>query len=101
VRPDDLYDLTWASDPRLSPDGQTVAYVVGSIDRDENTYRGAIWLAAVDRSSPPRQLTSGKKSDGAPRWSPDGTPSRRTATARRSSSTSFRWLAASPSASPS
>ncbi len=72
MRPADLYDLTWASDPRLSPDGQMVAYVVNSIDREENTYRGAIWLAAVDGSSPPRKLTAGKKSDGAPRWSPDG-----------------------------
>ena len=73
MRPEDLYDLKWASDPRLSPDGKTVAYVVSSIDREENAYRGAIWLAAVDGSSPPRQLTTGKKSDSAPRWSPDGT----------------------------
>ena len=73
VQPEDLYDLTWASEPRISPDGKTVAYVVASIDREENAYRGAIWLAAVDGSSPPRQLTAGKKSDSAPRWSPDGT----------------------------
>jgi dipeptidyl aminopeptidase/acylaminoacyl peptidase len=73
VRPEDLYDLTWAADPRLSPDGKTVAYAVVSIDRDENTYRSAIWLAAVDGSTSPRQLTAGKKADGSPRWSPDGT----------------------------
>jgi dipeptidyl aminopeptidase/acylaminoacyl peptidase len=73
MRPEDLYDLTWASEPRVSPDGKTVAYVVASIDREENAYRGAIWLAAVDGSSPPRQLTAGKKSDATPRWSPDGT----------------------------
>ena len=73
MRPEDLYDLTWASEPRVSPDGKAVAYVVASIDREENAYRGAIWLAAVDGSSPPRQLTSGKKSDATPRWSPDGT----------------------------
>ena len=73
MRPEDLYDVVWASDPRLSPDGKTVAYAVNSVDRDENAYRSAIWLAAVDGSSPPRQLTSGKKADGCPRWSPDGT----------------------------
>jgi dipeptidyl aminopeptidase/acylaminoacyl peptidase len=73
MRPEDLYDLTWAFDPRLSPDGKTVAFAVNSIDREENAYRSAIWLAAADGSSPPRQLTAGKKSDGAPRWSPDGT----------------------------
>ena len=73
MRPEDLYDVVWASDPRLSPDGKTVAYAVNSVDREENTYRSAIWLAAVDGASPPRQLTAGKKADGMPRWSPDGT----------------------------
>ena len=73
MRPEDLYDVVWASDPRLSPDGKTVAYAVNSVDREENAYRSAIWLAAVDGSSPPRQLTAGKKADGMPRWSPDGT----------------------------
>ena len=73
MRPEDLYDFTSAADPRLSPDGATVAYAVTSIDREENAYRSAIWLAAVDGSTPPRRLTAGKKSDGSPRWSPDGT----------------------------
>ena len=73
MRPEDLYDVVWASDPRLSPGGKTVAYAVNSIDREENAYRSAIWVAAVDASYPPRRLTSGKKTDGMPRWSPDGT----------------------------
>jgi dipeptidyl aminopeptidase/acylaminoacyl peptidase len=71
--PENVYDLVWASDPRLSPDGSTVAFTVMSIDREESEYRSAIWIAAVDASTPPRRLTSGKKSDSAPRWSPDGT----------------------------
>jgi Tol biopolymer transport system component len=70
--PDDVYDLAWAGDPRLSPDGRTVAFVVTRIDREANDYRSAIFLAPVDRSSPPRRLTSGEKADAAPRWSPDG-----------------------------
>jgi dipeptidyl aminopeptidase/acylaminoacyl peptidase len=73
VLPEDLYDLRWAGEPRITPDGTTVAYSVGWIDRDENTYRSAIWTVRVDGSAPPRQLTSGKKADGSPRWSPDGT----------------------------
>ena len=70
--PEDVYELTGVADPRLSPDGTTVAYVVGSVDRDANEYRGAIWLAAADGSTPPRRFTSGEKTDGDPRWSPDG-----------------------------
>ena len=71
--PEDVYELTGVADPRLSPDGTTVAYIVGSVDKDANEYRGAIWLAAADGSSPPRRFTTSEKADGDPRWSPDGT----------------------------
>ena len=70
--PEDVYELTGVLDPRLSPDGRTVAFVVWGVDRDANDYRSAIWLAPVDGSDPPRQFTSGKKRDASPRWSPDG-----------------------------
>ena len=71
--PEDVYELTGVADPRLSPDGATVAYVVGTVDREAGEYRAAIWLAAVDGSTPPRRFTSGEKADADPRWSPDGT----------------------------
>ncbi len=71
--PADVYELAWAGDPRISPDGRTVAFVVTRIDKEQNDYRSAIYLAAADRSTPPRRLTSGEKRDGSPRWSPDGT----------------------------
>ena len=70
--PDDLYELTGAADPRLSPDGATCAYVVWRIDRESNEYRSAIWLAPSDGSGPPRRFTSGSRRDVLPRWSPDG-----------------------------
>jgi dipeptidyl aminopeptidase/acylaminoacyl peptidase len=72
MTPEDVYDLTGAVDPRLSPDGSTVAYSVWSIDRESNEYRSSIWLASTDGSSPPRRFTTGPKRDGSPRWSPDG-----------------------------
>ncbi len=70
--PEDVYELTGVSDPRVSPDGTTVAYVVWSIDREGSAYRSSVWLAPADGSTPPRQFTSGAKRDAAPRWSPDG-----------------------------
>jgi dipeptidyl aminopeptidase/acylaminoacyl peptidase len=72
MTPEDVYQLTGATDPRLSPDGSRVAYVVWSIDREENQYRSSIWLVATDGSSPPQRFTSGPKRDTSPRWSPDG-----------------------------
>ncbi len=72
MRPDDVYALTSAGDPRLSPDGRLIAYVVTQIDREESAYRSAIWVVPVDGSEEPRQFTSGERRDGSPRWSPDG-----------------------------
>jgi dipeptidyl aminopeptidase/acylaminoacyl peptidase len=72
MRPSDLYDLRWADDPRISPDGRTVAYTAWGIDREENDYTASIWLVPLDGSAHPRRLTRAEKIDGAPRWSPDG-----------------------------
>ena len=70
--PEDVYELTAVGDPRVSPDGRVAAVVVSRTDRDANEYRSSIWLVPLDGSAPPRQFTSGTKSDTTPRWSPDG-----------------------------
>src|SRR5439155_6931815 len=58
--------------PRISPDGTRVAYVVTSLDRESNEYRGTIWVASLDGSEERRRFTSGERRDALPRWSPDG-----------------------------
>lgn len=70
--PDDVYELTGVADPRISPDGRTVAFVTWSLDREANDYRQSIWLVAADGSGEARQFTAGTKHDVEPRWSPDG-----------------------------
>ena len=72
MQPEDVYDLVGVSDPRVSPDGKTVAYVLTTVDRDENTYRSAIWVVGIDGAEP-RRFSQGPKRDASPRWSPDGT----------------------------
>ncbi len=55
---------------RISPDGRYVSYVVQEANWDENAFDTQISVA--DTTSKDRyQLTSGKKSSGNPRWSPD------------------------------
>src|SRR3990172_8711341 len=57
---------------RISPDGSTVVFTLRSIAPARDGYRHTLWLGPSDGSRPARQLTLGRKSDAAPRWSPDG-----------------------------
>src|SRR5688572_747516 len=72
MKPEDVYDLIAVSDPRLTPDGKTCAYVVTTMDRDESKYLTAIWVVPTDGSQAPRRFTFGDRRDASPRWSPDG-----------------------------
>lgn len=67
---DDLCNMVEATDPRLSPDQQWIAYVHITIDRLKNDYQRNIWLAPTTGGSPIQLTRSGK--DTQPRWSPDG-----------------------------
>ncbi|MGM0658927.1 MAG: prolyl oligopeptidase family serine peptidase [Pseudomonadota bacterium] len=68
---EDLFELQYASDPRIAPDGTRVAYVRAINDVMIDDTRGNIWIAAADGSDH-RPLLSGKSSYSSPRWSPDG-----------------------------
>jgi dipeptidyl aminopeptidase/acylaminoacyl peptidase len=72
MKPEDVYALTSVTDPRISPDGRRVAYVVSRTDEEANAYRTAVWVAPLDGSEKAKQFTSGERNDGSPRWSPDG-----------------------------
>ncbi|WP_214415516.1 S9 family peptidase [Sphaerisporangium fuscum] len=69
LSPSDLYRLAVPSDPRLRPDGNAVAYVLTTPDRETDENVSEIWLAAP--GGEPRRLTAGPR-DSSPRWSPDG-----------------------------
>lgn len=75
--PSDLYRFRWASDPRLSPDGSNIAYVITTPEEKGKKYRSELWIVptAPSPGAPEklggRRFTSGPR-DRAPRWSPDG-----------------------------
>src|SRR5205085_4089219 len=71
LQPDDFFSYRLVLDPRLSPDGTKVAFVVSTNSRDDDEAQTTIWMAPSDGSEPARQFTSGPK-DLSPRWSPDG-----------------------------
>jgi dipeptidyl aminopeptidase/acylaminoacyl peptidase len=67
----DLFDLSAASDPQISPDGRTVAYVRRSADIMTDKARSSIWLVNV-ATGEQRPLAAGTGDHFNPRWSPDG-----------------------------
>jgi len=71
LQPDDIFELKTVSDPRISPDGAWVAYTVTSLDRKEDNSDTDIYMVSASGGAPVR-LTSSKKREESPRWSPDG-----------------------------
>jgi dipeptidyl aminopeptidase/acylaminoacyl peptidase len=68
---DDLARIRDVSDPQLSPDGAWVAYTVSTTDLAEDRHDRDVWMTSWDGRQSVR-LTSSKKSESSPRWSPDG-----------------------------
>jgi dipeptidyl aminopeptidase/acylaminoacyl peptidase len=70
---DTLGSLITTTAPAVAPDGSQIAFCSSRVDLESNTYRAQIWVAPADGSSPARPLTEGRRGDGSPVWSPDGT----------------------------
>lgn len=71
LKPNDVFDLQWAADPQISPDGRSIAYVRMRMDVKSDRPVGVIWL--IDADGNHARPLSGADSSGEPRWSPDGT----------------------------
>ena len=68
---EDMMKVRRVADPRVSPDGKSVAFTIGDVNFDGNRVVNQIYVVSLAGGSP-KQLTSGDKSSSAPRWSPDG-----------------------------
>lgn len=93
----DLFNLEWASDPQISPDGRSVAYVRQSNDIMSDKARPTIWLVDV-ATGQQRPLLAGAGSYFSPRWSPDGTRLAYVAAEGGNPQLYVRWLASGESA---
>lgn len=68
---DDILAIETVSDPRISPDGRSVAYVVESLNAEKDAYQTDVWLVSA-AGGEARALASSPVGDDSPRWSPDG-----------------------------
>ncbi len=71
LQPADIFDLEYALNPQVSPDGERIAYVRHSMDIMTDQALGNIWIVDNDGDNH-RPLLSGTDSYSSPRWSPDG-----------------------------
>ncbi|MRX64144.1 alpha/beta hydrolase family protein [Maribacter luteus] len=67
----DLFDLQYASDPQISPNGEWVVYRRMRMDVMKDKSVGDLWIIKTDGSEH-QKLTSKDNSELSPRWSPKG-----------------------------
>ena len=71
IAANDVYRLMTVADPKISPDGNWVAYVLTSIDSAKNKRNDDVWMTSWDGQQS-IQLTNSPDGESQPRWSPDG-----------------------------
>ena len=68
---EDVFQLQYAQDPQVSPDGSMIAYARTSASIKTDRFSSSIWLVHSD-SSEHYAITREKANFSSPRWSPDG-----------------------------
>src|SRR5580698_8289810 len=68
---DDLSRLVSLSEPQISPDGKSIAFVVRRVEAGTNKWEHELDLVDI-QSGKCRALTHGRKEVSFPRWSPSG-----------------------------
>lgn len=87
----DIFALEFASDPQISPDGKRIVYVRNAMDIMKDRRRSSLWTINVNGSDH-RPLTTGKRNDVSPRWSPDGMRIAYVAKVDEQTAIMCRWL---------
>ncbi len=67
----DVFELQYARDPQVSPDGNYIVYVRTEMDIMKDGRSSSLWIINTDGSNH-QKLTSSNNNESSPRWSPDG-----------------------------
>jgi len=90
----DLFGLSIAADPQISPDGRTIVYVRRSADVMTDKMQSSLWLIDVASGKQTPFAATGS----SPRWSPDGSRIAYSASDGDRSQLFVRWVASGASA---
>ena len=71
LQPEHMFQLEYASDPQISPNGKTIVYARRTMDVARDRVGGSLWQIDV-ASGEHRPLVAGDSVSASPRFSPDG-----------------------------
>jgi len=91
LEPIDVFDLEYAADPQVSPNGASVVYVRNFKDIMTDKNRSNLWTIDANGKNH-RPLTTGMENDRLPRWSPDGKKLLYVSAKEESSQLYLRWM---------
>src|SRR5688500_15318886 len=87
----DVFQLEYADDVQISPDGNQIVYVRVSYDIMTDRARRNLWIVNADGTNN-RPLRSESKNFSSPRWSPDGTRLAYVSAAEGTPQLYVRWM---------
>ncbi len=91
LQPLDVFQMEFASDPQIAPDGKRIVYVRNFMDIMKDRQRSNLWIVDADGSDH-RPLTTGNQNHHSPRWSPDGKKMLYASSEDGSSQLYVRWM---------
>ena len=88
---EDVFELEYANDPRISPDGTRIVYERRVNDIMTDATRSNLWIVSVDGNRH-RPLVSGAVQASSPRWSPNADRLLYTQSAETGTDVMLRWM---------
>jgi Tol biopolymer transport system component len=87
----DVFELEWAQNPQISPDGNWIVYQRRSMDIMKDRKQSRLWLLNADGKNHTK-LTNQDVNESSPVWSPDGTKIAFTSSTDNGSEIFIYWL---------
>lgn len=93
----DVFELEWAQNPEISPDGNHIVYQRSGFDVMEDKRTSQLWIMNINGTNHTK-LTSNDVNESGAKWSPDGSRIAFVSSTKKGSEVFVYWLATSKTA---